>query len=71
MTDELLDHELTIVERIHQDEELSKPISIVTPRHQQPNDKVLKDHNISVIRTPYPEYYSSPNWIDMLGKVGG
>lgn len=69
MAEELLEHELTIIKRLHEERGLSEPTSIVTPRHQQPNYEILNDFGISVIRVPDPEY-ESPKWVDKLGPAG-
>lgn len=69
VSDELLDHELGLVTQLYRENELTKPSSIVAPRHQHPNYHILKKHGIDVIRTPSPDY-ESPSWVDRVGPVG-
>lgn len=67
--DELLDHELTQVNRLHRKTELPSPNSIVTPRHQQPSYEILNKHDIKIIRSKIPRYYP-PNWAIRLKSAG-
>jgi hypothetical protein len=55
-TSEELDEELATVYDLHADAGLPAPISIVMPRHQEPDYSILADHGIETIRRPMEGY---------------
>lgn len=56
ISDSAFSWELEQVTKAHSEFGIAVPKSIVTPRHQEPSDEVLRDYGIRIIRTPVPGY---------------
>lgn len=59
-TPEVLDWELKQARTLHEAFDIPQPMSLVTPRHQQPDPTVLRANDIEVLRTPL-EAYNRPS----------